>query len=358
MTLERFFFVSLLVLQLGLCAVAAPNEKTLTPNSESGSNRPISTQDRFTLIRGLNAEFVFVRRVFPMGTKGLTIKNGVVTPGEQEVQFMAAQYGPAARRGDRAQITDVAFKGNSIIFEINGGAKKKKKWYQHIEVGMGGGTTPIAPDSNPQNPHGSYVALQFDHSIPALTPDQVKKLLAPVFDFSALSASEAYVDAMPPKVKQAMKNHEVLVGMNREMVVYSKGRPEQKVREHDSLGDYEEWIYGHPPQQVEFVRLYGDEVKRVEVMKVDGEKVVKTQPEMSVAQSGGIPSAEPKAASQAQASSDAAAPAESKPPTLIRPGETPPAGDPNTIQVPMTPRNPSQVPDTGPPQPPGAGVPH
>lgn len=353
--LQRTLLATVLVTQLGLCVFAAGADKKLISTSDPS----MSTQDRFALIRGLNAEFVFVRRVFPMGTKGLTIKNGVVTPSEHDVQFMAAQYGPAARPGDRAQITEVAFKGNSIIFEINGGAKKKKRWFEHIEVGMGGKTTPISADQNPQNPHGSYVALQFDHSIPELTPDQVKKLLAPVFDFSALSASEAYIDAMPPKVKQAMKNHEVLVGMNREMVMYSKGRPEQKVREHDSLGDYEEWIYGHPPQEVEFVRIYGDEVKRVELMKLDGEKVVKTQPEISVAQAGAIPNAEPNQPSQPQATSDASAPSATKPPTLMRPGEQPTSpADPNTIQVPMTPRNPSQVPDSGAPQPPGTGIPH
>ena len=119
--LQRILLATVLVTQLGLCALVAGADKKL----DSASNRSMSTQDRFALIRGLNAEFVFVRRVFPMGTKGLTIKNGVVTPSEHDVQFMAAQYGPAARPGDRAQITDVAFKGNSIIFEINGGAKKK-----------------------------------------------------------------------------------------------------------------------------------------------------------------------------------------------------------------------------------------
>lgn len=335
--------------------ISVPARPADKPSADQLPKEHINTQDRFYLIRGLNAEFVFVRRLFPQGTKGLIIHNGQVTPSESEVMMTAAQYGPAARPGDRAQITDVSFKGNSIVFEINGGAKKKKKWYQHIEVGMGGGSTPIAPDNNP-NPHGSYAALQFDHYIPNLTPDQVKKLLAPVFDFSALSATEAYIDAMPPRVKQAMKNHEVLVGMNREMVIYSKGRPEQKVREHDSLGDYEEWIYGHPPQDVEFVRIYGDEVKRVELMKLDGEKVVKTQPEVAVPAQGGIPTTEvaggQKSQPQQQTANAGGQPG-AKPPTLMRPGEQPEhQADPNTIEVPAKPRDPSRVPDTGPPTPP------
>ena len=63
--------------------------------------------------------------------------------------------------------------------------------------------------------------------------------------------------------------------MNREMVMASKGRPPKKIREKDGEVEYEEWIYGEPPQDVDFVRLVGDEVVRLEIMKVDGEKIVR-----------------------------------------------------------------------------------
>src|SRR5947209_20210932 len=82
--LQRILLATVLVIQLGLCALVAGADKKL----DSVSNRSMSTQDRFALIRGLNAEFVFVRRVFPLGTKGLTIKNGVVTPNEHDVPFI------------------------------------------------------------------------------------------------------------------------------------------------------------------------------------------------------------------------------------------------------------------------------
>ena len=294
------------------------------PKAQEG-DRPISTATRMNLIRGLNAEFVFVRSAFPMGTKGLVLRNGQLSPSADQVRAMVAQYGLAAKPGDRAQITNVEIKDRQVIFELNGGPKKKKKWYQHIEVGGMGGMTPVGGDSSAANPHGSYLALQFDRFVPELSPDEVKKLLMPVFDFTALSAAQAYIDTMPPKVRDAMKKHEVLVGMNRDMVIYSKGKPPQKVRERDSQGDYEEWIYGTPPQQVEFVRIYGDQVKRVEIMKVDGEKVVRTDPEVTVAPSG---------LSQTASSSTAAPPPGPAPgspaPTLRRPGEAAPANDPAT----------------------------
>ena|ERR1051326_6327692 len=311
-----------------LVPMLAPATDTPVP-SASVKQQPISKEERFMIIRGLNAEFVFVRRLLPMGTKGLNIREGKVTPSADEVAFMAAQTGPAARAGDRAQITEVTFHDHGITFEVNGGPKKKKKWYQHIEIGGMGGMTPIAPDNSNQNPHGSYVNLEFEHYVPALTPEQVKQLLAPVFDFTSLSASEAYIDTMPPKVREAMKRHEVLVGMNRDMVSYSKGKPDQKVREHDSLGDYEEWIYGVPPEEVTFVRFYGDVAKRVETMKVDGEKVVRTQPEVTVTPGGMAEMASAGSAPAAAAAPVPATPTSANAPTLARPGEQLPNNTPS-----------------------------
>ncbi|HEU5453697.1 MAG TPA: hypothetical protein VFU76_16990 [Terriglobales bacterium] len=241
----------------------------------------MDAQTRMNLIRGLNAELVYIRRVFPMGEKGLTIKNGIVSPNDNEVKALTAAYGPSVKPGDRARISNVYFKGDKIVFEINDGPKKKTKWYQHIQLDMGGGAVQ-APSDPRMNPRGSYVALAFDGYVPQLSVEQVKQMLSPVFDFNALSAAEAYLSTVPPKVKEAIKNHQVLVGMNREMVLYSKGRPPKKDRETADGKDYEEWIYGQPPQDVCFVRFIGDEVVRVETMKVSGEKVVATTKEVDI----------------------------------------------------------------------------
>ena len=85
---------------------------------------------------------------------------------------------------------------------------------------------------------------------------------------------------MPPKVKEAIQAHHVLVGMNTEMVLHAKGKAPKKVRERDGDTEYEEWIYGDPPQDVDFVRIVGDEVVRVETMKVGGQKIVRTEKEV------------------------------------------------------------------------------
>ena len=115
-----------------------------------------------------------------------------------------------------------------------------------------------------------------------------------------------------PKVQDAIKNHKVLVGMDRDMVIYAKGRPPRKIRDKDEKGqDYEEWIYGTPPEEVDFVRFQGEVVSRLEIMTVDGQKIVRTEKEVD------LPSAETEVAQKKPTEKPANAP------TLRRPGEQP-----------------------------------
>jgi len=197
---------------------------------------------------------------------------------------MLSMWCPAVKPGDQVRIRQVLVKNDRIHFEINGGAVKRQKWYQHIQFGGGGGMTSIAPSDPNANPRGSYVDLVFSGYVPELDPQQLKDLLRPVFDFNAKSAVEAYLDTLPPKVRDAIKGHQVLVGMNRDMVMAAKGRPPKKIREKDGEAEYEEWIYGEPPQDVDFVRLAGDEVVRLEIMKVDGQKIVRSEKEVELEQ--------------------------------------------------------------------------
>lgn len=310
--------------------------------SEAGDkpSSHLTEQHRMELIRTFNSDLVYIRTQFPMGKVGLTIKDGQISPSGQKLNELLAIWGPSVKPGDRAIITRFDMKGNRMHFEINGGPVKKEKWYQHIQVGNGidMGTPGGAPDPI-NNPRGSYVDLVFDHDVPDITVEQVKQMLRPVFDFDSKSPLEAYLESVPPKVKDAIKNHQVLVGMNREMVIYAKGRPPKKIRENDGQGEYEDWIYGEPPQDVDFVRIVGDEVTRVEIMKIDGEKIVKTEKEVDL---GG-----PKVASAAQN--------ENKPvkaPTLRRPGEEAPSnsGAGTSGSVPVSPIPDPPTAPQGPPQ--------
>jgi hypothetical protein len=274
---------------------------------------PITKQTRMDLIRAFNAELVYIRSPFPMGKTGLTLKGGQLSPGGDQLQSMLAMWGPAAKPGDQARISEILVKKDRIHFEINGGPVKKLKWYQHIQVGAGGGMTSLGPSDASANPRGSCVDLVFDRYVPELNPQELKDLLRPVFDFNAKSAVEAYLDTLTPKLREAIKAHHVLVGMNREMVMAAKGRPPKKIREKDGETEYEEWIYGEPPADVDFVRLVGDEVVRLESMKVNGEKVVHTEKEVDLADT------------VAKSSAPEVRPPNA--PSLRRPGEEP---DPNS----------------------------
>ncbi len=285
---------------------------------DKGKPQKLSDQNRQLIIRNFNAEQCFSHTYFPMGKVGLKITpDGKVIPGAQEVRAMVAQYGPAAKPGDRVKITNVLFKGNAIIFEINGGPVKKKKWYERVSVGATGGeVAPMDRSGDPTNldvnNRGSYIALQFKDYIPELTSDQIKTMLKPVLDFNAMNAAQAYAESLPPIVQQAIKNHHALVGMDRDMVLAAMGRAPKKIRDNDGTNDYEEWIYGEPPNEVNFVRFVGDRVVRVETMKVDGEKVVRTQKEIDL-DAGHENTVAKKQEEQQEQSSDA--------PSLLRPGE-------------------------------------
>ncbi len=241
----------------------------------------MSRQTRLEIIRDFETQIVYSKTSFPMGTKGLSLRSGVLTPSGPELQQLLALWGPAVRPGDPAHISFVQIKDDHIHFDINGGPVHRKKWYEHIQV-SGANDTPVqmGPNQSQQNPHGTYLDIYFDKYVPEMTAQQLRDVLAPALDFNAKSKEQAYLDTVPPKVKEAIEAHRVLVGMNSEMVIHSKGKAPKKVREKDGDTDYEEWIYGEPPQDVDFVRIIGDEVVRIETMKVGGEKIVRTEKEV------------------------------------------------------------------------------
>jgi hypothetical protein len=293
-------------------AAQAPASAAKPP--DLNQSEKLTPQTRIQLIRSLQSERVFARVLFPQGDKGIKIKNGVVSPTDMVISQEVAEYGAAARAGDRCVITNVVIKDKEIVLEINGGSKKHQKWYQHIQVVSNAGSTPIPGGPSPQSldAHGTSITLEFDKYVPEMSGDQVRVLLAPVIDFKALTPAEAYQKTLSPKVQAAIKDHQVLVGMDKEMVTYSKGRPQQRIRDKDAQGqDYEEWIYGTPPEEVDFVRFKGNEVARLEIMTVDGKKVVRTEKEVDLqSKEGELAQQKPAAKPQ-------------NGPSLRRPGEEP-----------------------------------
>ncbi len=305
----------------------------------------MSRETRLEIIRDFETQIFYARTAFPMGTKGLKLQDGVITPSGPELDQALALWGPAVKPGDPAHLSFVQIKADHIHFDINGGPVRRKKWYQHIQVsGANGAAVPLSPTESQTNAHGTYLDLYFDKYVPEMTAQQLRDLLGPVLDFNARNKEQAYLDTLPPKVKQAVQAHYVLVGMNSEMVLHAKGRPPKRVREKDGETEYEEWIYGEPPQDVDFVRFVGDEVVRVETMKVGGQKIVRTQKEVILDRPE-----DTEAKKEQQQQQQEGPPANA--PSLRRPGE-----DPANVPTPDDGVSPiHRVPPTDvPPSPPGS----
>jgi hypothetical protein len=331
-------------------SAAAPTQPSISPQSDQKTPSPVpipanaermSKQTRYDVIRDFETQLVYARTAFPMGAKGLHLKQGVITPNGQELQQALTLWGPAIKPGDPAHISLVQIKVDHIHFEINGGPVHRKKWYQRVEVsGMGGQPVNTSPSDPQANPHGSFVNVYFDKYVPEMTVQQLRQVLSPVLDFNARNKEQAYLDTVPPKVKEAIQAHHVLVGMNQEMVVHSKGKAPKKVREREGETEYEEWIYGEPPADVDFVRFVGDEVVRVETMKVSGEKIVRSEREVV------LPKPETDKDKEAK-KEPGERPANA--PSLRRPGED--AEDAPKPDSGVSPSRPAPPPDI--PQPPG-----
>ena len=314
------------------------------PSSAPPADAPrMSKQTRLEIIRDFETQLVYSRTAFPMGGNGLRLQDGTITPNGQDLQQLLALWGPAIRPGDPTHISFIQIKDDHIHFDLNGGPVQRKKWYQHIQISGANGTpVPLSKDESPVNPRGSYLDIYFDKYVPEMSASQLRNLLLPVLDFNARSKEEAYLDTVPPEAKAAIEAHHVLVGMNTEMVVHAVGKAPRKVREKDGDTEYEEWIYGEAPQDVEFVRIVGGEVVRIETMKIGGQKIVRTEREVI------LDDAEKHA--KAKKEQEEAAP---NAPSLRRPGE-------DSEEVPKPANGASPVPPTAPDTPPsmnpGPGV--
>lgn len=241
-------------------AVAILGLLSLLPSNSPAADK-LKAEDRIELIRGLVSEFANVKVLLPRSKKPLDFDaNG--TWDKKQWDDAARQFGPAARNGDQIQITKIEIQEATILFEINGGLKSGRKWYDRVQVGVGG-TAPIA-QGNSNATSGTYIALQFHKPLEPMKAAEVKKMLAPIFDFERHSATALYVDNLPPEVKQAIVEKRVMVGMTREQVMLAVGRPAHKSRETDKEGlEVEDWVFGQPPGKITFVTFNGDKVIKV-----------------------------------------------------------------------------------------------
>ncbi len=226
-------------------------------------DQTLTERGRRDLVRNLEAEQGFAHRVLPLASTVTLVANGQVEPGPEAYRMMIYKKGQGAAPGDRVAITALEFKGDRILIDFNGGPYVRHRFLRHLQIGVGG-VASQDPDLT-ETASGWRIALLFEGGIPELSAPEVKALLEPLVDFGVKTGEQAYADTLPAPVKNAIASHEILVGMNHRMVLAALGQPESKVRETATEGKYEEWIYGHQPQSVRFVRFMGDRVSLIKV---------------------------------------------------------------------------------------------
>ncbi len=275
-------------------------------------DRPMTERGRRELMRSLEAEQGFAHRVLPVGSNVTLAANGNMTPGPDAYKMMIYKKGQSAAPGDRVAVTALEVKGDRIIVDLNGGPYPPHRFLRHIQIGVGGAVSPN-PDLSEQAT-GCRITVMFEGGTPEVSGPELKALLEPLVDFGVKTTEKAYADTLPAPVKSAIESHEVAVGMNRRMVIAALGQPENKMRETVDGEKYEEWIYGHQPQAVKFVRFIGDRVSQVKVAAAG--KAVETHKEDELADY--LPGAPEKTV----AVGDVAPTAEkAPPPSLMNPGE-------------------------------------
>jgi len=309
----------------------------ITPTKVALSTVEINPRTRLEIMRLMQAEQGFAMRPFPRGHRGLTLQaNGKLEPAGEQYLTMVTSQGLSSNPGDRVLITDVRIDHSKIIFDLNGGPDVKHRLLRHIQLGTGPTMNPVVGDDG-QQATGSRLTLTFAKGVPEVTGSDVKALLAPLISFDVKTPVQAYTDTLPTTLKEAILNHHVLVGMSTDMVLFAKGAPDSKSREMDGQMPFEEWIYGKPPNEVDFVRINGNRVIRVEVAKMGVIPEIYTTDEVAgLMRTDGTPidpAAEERVAKVGDVQRDPNTQAPDAPPSLRNPGESLPQDDPKNQSV-------------------------
>jgi hypothetical protein len=331
----------------------------VTPTKVDLPKTELDPKTRLMLIREMQSEQGFAMRPFPRGHKGLILEaNGNLEPAGEAYLNTVVSQGLSARPGARLVITDIKIEKEKIILDLNDGPDAKHRFLRHVQISAGPemGDPDIDPTLANQDgePSGSRLTLTFHDHVPELTSQQVKALLAPLISFDVKTPVQAFTDTLPKELKDAILNHKVLVGMSTEMVRYAKGQPQNKSREMDGQMPFEVWIYGTPPDEVDFVRINGNRVIRLEIAKTGEPVQVFTQDVVSaMLRTDGTPvmtaQTNTRTIREGDAEIDPDKQAPAAPPSLRNPGEQIPTDQQTTgvmrpVQMPK-PHTPDQTGD-------------
>jgi hypothetical protein len=238
-------------------ASSVPAAPAQTPTAETTYEQE---QARLLLIRDLDGEYAKALQPLAGGKEAFKFPAGKPLDIQHLQDFVRLHGGAIANPGDTIQITKIDFQAKGVLFEFNGGGKKKFHLREHLSIG---GQDP-SPVSHPGEGVGGSLLLDYGRQLPPLTSADLKQELSSLLDFSKQSATINWVDTLPPEFKQGVEDHHAVVGMDEDTVIAALGHPDRKVRSRDADGNStEDWIYGNPPAKTVFVTFIDGKVTKV-----------------------------------------------------------------------------------------------
>jgi hypothetical protein len=233
---------------------------SLSPGYCLAGNK-LNFDDKVELTRGLMAEYAKTKVLLPRSRSALDY-DAATGIDRSQWSKIAQENGPAARTGQKVQITKVEIGAEKIVLELNGGYNGGRKWYRNVQVGAGPSQMPdmtrVGDDVDDNAPYGTSIAILFHKPLESMKTADVKKLLAPILDFDLHSVTEIYAENLSPELQSAIKSKRAVVGMNREQVILALGEPLHKERSTKDGVELEDWVYGEAPGKFTFITFKGD----------------------------------------------------------------------------------------------------
>src|SRR5437868_4873571 len=102
----------------------------------------VSQDGKFEILRTVIAQQAAARVAMPTGSDGIEVsETGELDPAKISKQVQ--KDGLAIEPGKVVTVTSIDFGTKSIEVELDGGGKKKKGFFDHIQVGVGNTTAPV-----------------------------------------------------------------------------------------------------------------------------------------------------------------------------------------------------------------------
>jgi len=195
------------------------------------------------IIRKLLAEEAAARVDMPFGGEGIEVSDqGKIN--ESKLNKQIQKNGTSIQAGRVVRITNVEFGSRNIEIELDHGGKEKKHLSDHLQVSVGGASTPGPQQSGAPKANGSKISLAFSGKVPPdLTFNQLQQLLVPVLDFTKKTIVSTSIDSLPPEFKEAVLAREAVIGMDQDTVLLAMGIPDRKTLEKVNGVEQEEWQY-------------------------------------------------------------------------------------------------------------------